>query len=213
MEIQLEQVMPEPLKELDTSQSEIWGTKQSFKQGEIVQVQAYSGKGKSTFINIIYGNRNDYTGRVSIDGKAVGDLTQGGKADLRQHKLSIVFQDLRLFSEFTGWENLLLKLRLTEYYNRQQVEEMAGRLGILGLFHKKAGHMSFGERQRFAIIRSLLQPFDMILLDEPFSHLDEMNTQKAAELIAEECTKRSAGALVTCLNRDEFLNYTRVVRL
>lgn len=213
MEILLEQVMPEPLQELDTSQSEIWGTKQTFKQGEIVQVQAYSGKGKSTFINIIYGNRKDFTGQVSIDGKDVGSMSQAYKADLRQQKLSIVFQDLRLFPEFSGWDNLQLKLRLTNHYTKEQVEQMASRLGVKGLFSKKAAHMSFGERQRFAIIRSLLQPFDIILLDEPFSHLDEMNTRKAAELITEECEKRGAGALVTCLNQDDFLNYERVVRL
>lgn len=205
--------MPTPLKEQDTSHSEIWGTSQQFSGSEWVQVQAPSGKGKSTFIQVIYGNRRDFTGTVSIDDVSLTGISNKALAAIRQQKLSIVFQDLRLFAEFTGWENLLLKLRLTEHYDRAKVEDMANRLGVLRLMDKKCGFMSFGERQRFAIIRSLLQPFEMLLLDEPFSHLDEENSRKAAELISEECKTRNAGMLVAGLNADDFFEYNRTVLL
>lgn len=213
MKIKLEQVIPTPLLEQDTSQSQVWGTFQVFSGNEWVQVQAPSGKGKSTFIQLIYGNRKDYTGTAYINDVPLAKLSSNQLSALRQQQLSIVFQDLRLFPDFTGWENLLLKLRLTNHYDKSVAEEMAARLGVLGLMSKKCGLMSFGERQRFSIIRSLLQPFEMLLLDEPFSHLDEQNSQKAAALIAEECKKRNAGMLVAGLNADNFFNYTRTTLL
>lgn len=213
MEIRLEQVIPEPLREHDTSQSEIWGTVQTLNKGDVVRVQAPSGKGKSTFIQLLYGNRKDYSGKVFINNEQVSGFSKKKWADLRQNHLSMVFQDLRLFPEFTGWENIYLKLRLTEHYDRPQVEAMAERLGVLGLFNKKAGLMSFGERQRIAIIRALVQPYDIILLDEPFSHLDDQNTAKASALISEETQKRGAGAVVASLNKDGFFEYTRTISL
>jgi putative ABC transport system ATP-binding protein len=73
--------------------------------------------------------------------------------------------------------------------------------------------MSFGERQRVAIIRSLLQPFDWILLDEPFSHLDQNNIKKAAQLIIEEVNKRKAGILIASLGADTVFDNARKIQL
>ncbi len=213
MKIKLEQVMPFPLKDQDTSSSQVWGTVQEFEGKEFVQVQAPSGKGKSTFIQLVYGNRKDYTGTAYFDGTPISKLSGKQVSVIRQQRLSIVFQDLRLFPDFTGWENLLLKLRLTDFYSQAEVEAMTSRLGVSHLLKKPCGLMSFGERQRYAIIRSLLQPFEMLLLDEPFSHLDARNSRLAAELISEECAKRNAGMLVAGLDADDFFNYTRTVLL
>lgn len=213
MEIRLDHVIPHPLKETDTSQSEVWGAKLGFETKELVQIKAPSGRGKSTFVNILYGSRKDYDGDAFIDGTNIRKLSHNQWADLRRDKLSVVFQDLRLFPGFTGWENIFLKMRLTDYYDKAQVEQMAQRLGVGGLMNKQCGKMSFGERQRFAIIRALVQPFEWILLDEPFSHLDDMNSKKASELIAEECTKRQAGALVAGLDIDAYFDYSKRVML
>lgn len=213
MQIRLEQVIPEPLLDWDTSQSQVWTSTLELNQGETVQVQAASGKGKSTLIQIIYGNRKDYKGTVTIDGQAINKFDHKKWADLRQKHLAIMFQDLRLFTDLTGWENIHLKQRLTNYYDDAKVEEMATRLGVKGILNKKAGFMSYGERQRVAIVRSLMQPFDWYLLDEPFSHLDQNNTAKACELIAEEAAKRNAGILIACLDMDHNLNYNRQILL
>jgi ABC-type lipoprotein export system ATPase subunit len=75
------------------------------------------------------------------------------------------------------------------------------------LLEKKIKILSYGERQRIAIIRSLMQPFEWLLLDEPFGHLDEENIRKACELIKSECKKRDAGILMTSLGPDYFLYY------
>jgi putative ABC transport system ATP-binding protein len=72
---------------------------------------------------------------------------------------------------------------------------------------------SYGEQQRVAIIRASMQPFKWLIMDEPFSHLDKHNINKASALIDAECKKRNAGFLLTDLEDDEHFNYTRLLNL
>jgi putative ABC transport system ATP-binding protein len=86
-------------------------------------------------------------------------------------------------------------------------------LGVDHLKEKKAKHLSYGERQRFAIIRSLISSFEWLLLDEPFSHLDKANANKAAALIQENCKERNAGMIVAGLDEDQFFTYDKTILL
>lgn len=90
---------------------------------------------------------------------------------------------------------------------------MAATLGITHVLEQKAGLCSYGEQQRIAIVRALIQPFEWLIMDEPFSHLDIANTKKAAALIETECRKRNAGLIITDLDEDENFNYTRRLTL
>jgi putative ABC transport system ATP-binding protein len=102
---------------------------------------------------------------------------------------------------------------LIKYYDTQQIEAMAEMLGVRRLLNRKAAFLSYGERQRVAIIRSLVQPFQWLLLDEPFSHLDQNNITKASQLIVEECRKRNAGIIVAGLDDDKFIPYDEKINL
>ena len=64
-----------------------------------------------------------------------------------------------------------------------------------------------------ALIRALSQPFDWILLDEPFSHLDDECIQAMRELLLEVCDRNQAGMLVTSLAPEPWLSYSRTVAL
>ena len=86
-------------------------------------------------------------------------------------------------------------------------------LGLDGKWNQKAETLSYGERQRVAIIRSLLQPFKWLLLDEPFSHLDNENTHKAATLIWNRVQELNAGMMVVDLEDNEWFPYTRKLLL
>src|ERR1700710_1598852 len=112
----------------------------------------------------------------------------------RQQKISVIFQNMRLFENLTARENIELKrVMTTPFYNANIIDEMAEHLGVSHVLSQLASTCSYGEQQRIAIIRALVQPFEWLIMDEPFSHLDEANTAKAAALIAQECTKRKAG--------------------
>ncbi len=213
MRIELVQLMPEPLVEIAPKHSDVWQQTLQLTDGQWTQLVAPSGRGKSTLLNIIYGNRTDYRGEVLIDGKSTRTFTPNDWAALRREKLSVVFQDLRLFPDLSGWDNLMLKQQLTNTVTKDEVAEMATKLGILRLLDKPCGNMSFGERQRVAIIRSLLQPFEYILLDEPFSHLDENNRQIGAQLIQDACHQRKAGLLIAGLGADRYFTYHQSLQL
>ena len=90
---------------------------------------------------------------------------------------------------------------------------MAERLGIQTKLNKLCKTCSYGEQQRIAIIRSLMQPFNWLIMDEPFSHLDKNNIDKATALIEAECKKRNAGFILTDLEDDEHFNYTKLLNL
>lgn len=203
MQLILKKLLPKFIP--DTRRSEVWSNEIVISKGEHIHIVAPSGSGKSSLIHFIYGIRNDYGGSVLIDGKEMKTLSGEEKAIIRQKHLSIIFQDLRLFPEETARENIEIKRRLLPFHNEQEVNEMAKRLGIFEKLDQKAGTCSYGEQQRIAIIRALMQPFDFILLDEPYSHLDEANREKAMKLLYEECEKRNAAMIFADLKNLELL--------
>jgi ABC-type lipoprotein export system ATPase subunit len=206
MNLTFDYITPAPLAGV-TFNSEIWNSSRTFEQGKYYKIYAPSGKGKSTFIHTLYGLRNDYTGKVSIGGDTIISLDQNRWSDLRTSDISIVFQDLRLFQELTAIENIRVKTSLLKTEKEEQIRRFAEMLGVDSLLSKRVKFLSYGERQRVAIIRSLMQPFRWLLLDEPFGHLDEDNMAKACALIDQECKSRNAGMIITSLGPDYLLKY------
>lgn len=215
MQLQLQQLVPIPLKDkLLQRDSGIWNTSISFHTGEWVKIKAPSGTGKTTLVHTIYKLRDDYEGQVSWNGKELRHYNADEMAALRQTTISIIFQDMRLFPNLTARENIELKRVLTTpYYEAGVIDEMAQQLQVAHVLNQRAALCSYGEQQRIAIIRALVQPFEWLIMDEPFSHLDHNNAGKAAALIAAECTKRKAGFILTDLDEDEHFNYTRKLLL
>lgn len=215
MQIDLDHIIPIPLKDrFIQRRSDVWNAAVSFKQGELTKIKAPSGTGKTTLVHILYNLRQDYEGLVSIDQKSLKDIGENELAGLRQYKISVIFQDLRLFANLTARENIELKRVLqTPFYQPERMDEMAAELGITHVLNQRAGLCSYGEQQRIAIVRALIQPFELLVMDEPFSHLDINNTKKAAALIELECRKRNAGFIITDLDEDDNFQYTRKLDL
>lgn len=208
MLIEFKNVLPIPLADTPLSHESCWKKETSIDSGNNYLVEAPSGTGKTTLINIIYGTRHDYDGNVLIDGKDINKFSIGHWTMLRQEFLSAVFQDLRLFPQLTAIENIRIKNGLKETLKEEEIHFMAEQLGVAHRLNQKCGTLSLGQQQRIAIIRSLAQPFRFILLDEPFSHLDEDNSRKACEMIAKACQKNQAGLLLTSLGPSSYFNFT-----
>lgn len=202
MEIRFSEVIPAPIPEKDIQQSEIWSRDITFYNSKRYLIYADSGKGKTTFVNIIFGIRKDYAGTVYFNKKKISDISLNHFSEIHQNKLSIVPQGLFLFHELTMIENINIKNRLQNHLTQSQINTMIEKLGLKGFENRKAGKMSFGQRQRVAIIRALCQKFEFILLDEAFSHLDNNNTRIAWELIQEEAGKQNAGIILTSLDQE-----------
>lgn len=217
MQITLQNVLPIPLASQNINntnqKSSIWQTECNFKEGQNTQILAHSGKGKSTFIHLLYGIRNDYTGDIFFNQKNIQQFSLQDWATIRQTKMAIVFQDLRLFLHLTAEENLLAKANLTPIGKQKNIKKMAEQLQISHLLNKKAMFLSYGERQRVAIIRSILQPFEILLLDEPFSHLDKENIERACELLKKESENNQAAVLMTSLGYDYHWTFPHQISL
>ncbi len=211
MTITLQEVVPVPLKEKLLQQvSDIWNRDIVFTAPEWVKIKAPSGTGKTTFIHSLYKLRTDYSGQIKWNNRNINTLSAEELAIFRQQKISIVFQDLRLFPHLTAFENIELNRVLqTPYCNKEQITEMAKMLGIDHIMQQPAKLCSYGEQQRVAIIRALVQPFEWLMMDEPFSHLDKTNAGKAATLITTACKERNAGIIITDLHDDDHFDYSR----
>lgn len=211
--IQFSSVIPQVFSQRADLQSEVWGQDISFEKGHLYLVEAESGKGKSTFCSYVMGFRHDYEGRVLFDDNNTLDLSVLQWVDIRRAHISHLFQELRLFPELTAWENVQIKTSLTGFKDDKQIKEWFERLGIGDKLDAKIGRMSFGQQQRVAMIRALVQPFDFLFADEPISHLDDHNSQIMGDIMMTEAKRQGAGVIVTSIGKHMNLNYERTVKL
>jgi ABC-type lipoprotein export system ATPase subunit len=206
--IKFKQVKPFPLiDEGINPNSNVFNTEGVFQKNKNYLVTAPSGKGKSTFLHLIYGLRNDYEGDIFLGEKNIKQNSPDEWAELRQKHFAIVFQDLRLFLNLTGLENIKIKQDLTGTPSVLEVEKWVERLGLAKVIQQKCETLSYGQRQRVAIIRALCQPFNYLFLDEPFSHLDKENIKIASDLILERCKIHDAGLIMVSLGDAYFFEY------
>lgn len=213
MQLTLQHLLPDYFPESRKSSSEVWGKELLFQRGEKIKIVAPSGSGKTSLMHFLYGLRKDFSGTIAYDTKSVKNFDAEEFALLRKEKLSIVLQDLRLLPEQTVYENLYLKHQLKPYHPVEKIKTMAERLGIAEKLQFACKTCSYGEQQRVAIIRALLQPFEFLLLDEPFSHLDENNSKRAMELMLEEADARGAAIVFADLERIDYFPFTRLYHL
>ena len=206
-------VLPAVFAHRDDLHSEIWKQEVTLEKDHLYLVEADSGKGKSTFCSYVVGYRNDYTGQVMFDDTDTKTLKVEDWTEMRKLHISLLFQELRLFPELTAMENVEIKNKLTHFKSRQQIDEWFDMLGIGDKKDALIGRMSFGQQQRVAMIRALVQPFDFILADEPISHLDDKNSRIMADIMTDEAKRQGAGVIVTSIGKHMDLNYERTLRL
>ncbi len=211
--ITLQNALPQVFSGKDYIDSDVWHKDVEFEKGHFYLIEAGSGTGKSSLCSYIYGYRNDYQGIIGFDGTNIRQLTVKDWIELRKRSLSMLFQDLRLFTELTAMENVLLKNSLTGFKRKKDIKDLFYELGIGDKMNVEVGKMSFGQQQRVALIRALCQPFDFLFLDEPVSHLDEINANNMARILTEEAMKQGAGVVVTSIGKHLELDYTKKMLL
>ncbi len=211
--ISFQKVLPNVFSERKDLNSDVWANDISFEKGHLYLVEADSGKGKSTFCSYIVGYRHDYTGNVFFDDSDPLQYKVSQWVEMRRRHISHLFQELRLFPELTAMENVQIKNKLTGFKTEQQILEWFDMLDIADKINAKVGRMSFGQQQRVAMIRALVQPFDFILADEPISHLDDRNADIMGHIMMGEARRQGAGVIVTSIGKHMNLNYERTVKL
>lgn len=200
--------IPKTLEKNDT----IWKKNTTFNKGDNYIVIAPSGSGKSTLANAVLGNHFEYEGQILYDNFDLKSMSIEAIVNFRRKNIQLLFQDIRLINDLTIRENILLRVfnkKDRQYENK--LTEYAHILGIASLLDKKAKNCSYGERQRSAILRSLIHPAEFLIYDECFSHLDFENKEKAFHLINKVAKEEGSAVIFFELNDFSFThNYNKL---
>lgn len=150
------------------------------RSGELLALLGPSGCGKTSTLKMIAGVENPSGGEIFFDDRSVKRLAPGAR------NIAMVFEDYALYPRMTAGENIAFPLRIRRLPRAEiarRVAQVAGMLHIAGLLDKRVDGLSGGQQQRIAIGRALVRDPNLLLLDEPLSHLDaELKAELRAEL-------------------------------
>ena len=145
------------------------------RQGDLIALTGPSGSGKSSFLHLLALLDDPTKGKVILDKKDTKDLKDEEKDQIRRKRISIIFQDNNLLSDFTAFENVIMPLIIRGEKSISAIEKTNKILKEVKIFNRMShfpNEMSGGEQQRTAIARALVAETDLILADEPTGNLD-----------------------------------------
>ncbi|MBS5793144.1 MAG: cell division ATP-binding protein FtsE [Clostridiales bacterium] len=159
----------------------------NIKKGEFVFVIGSSGSGKSTFMKMLLKEVEPTEGKIIIDGIDINNIKRKEIPFLRR-KIGVVFQDFRLLSSKTVFENIAFALQVTETPPKAIRRNVPAILAMVGLTHKAKAYpneLSGGEQQRVALARAIINKPPILLADEPTGNLDPETAWEIMELLKE----------------------------
>ena len=155
--------------------------------GEVTAVTGASGSGKSTLLDLIAGFLVPTAGTLTLDGRNLVPLPP------EDRPISILFQSESLFDHLTAGRNVALGLPAgtPKPDVRRRVEAALGEVGLAGLSDRRASDLSGGQKQRVALARTLLRDRPVLMLDEPFTALDDTTRTATRDLVSDLTRRRN----------------------
>ena len=156
------------------------------KHGEFIYIIGKTGSGKSSFMKTLYGDLLLTKGEGKIVDYELNGLAEKDIPFLRR-KIGIVFQDFKLLSDRSVYDNMLFVLKATGWENKNdmdnKIDEVLDKVGLKDFAHKMPHQLSGGEQQSVAIARALLNDPEFILADEPTGNLDPTTSAEVLEVL------------------------------
>jgi glycine betaine/proline transport system ATP-binding protein len=156
------------------------------ERGETFVVMGLSGSGKSTLIRMLNGLLEPTSGRVEVAGQDIARMPAKPLRELRQKKISMVFQHFALFPHRSVLANAAYGLEVQGVPKEQRektAREFLGLVGLDGWEDHLPGQLSGGMRQRVGLARALAAGTDIVLMDEAFSALDPLIRREMQDLL------------------------------
>nr|WP_273194117.1 ABC transporter ATP-binding protein [Halomonas sp.] len=153
--------------------------------GELLALVGPSGSGKTTLLRTIAGLYRPQSGRVECAGEVWFDAERKHSLSPQRRQVGIVFQDYALFPHLTASQNIQLPLRhLPQPQRHEQAEQWLAKVRLVGLGKRYPNALSGGQRQRVALARALARDPKVLLLDEPFSAVDQVTRRRLQRELA-----------------------------
>jgi thiamine transport system ATP-binding protein len=160
---------------------------------EIVAILGQSGSGKSTLLDIVAGFIEPSSGSVKLESQELLPLS------VEKRPITILFQSHNLFEHLTVQKNILLGVNKALKDSIEEVEKVQAILKEVGLEaheHKLASELSGGQQQRVALARVLIRREPILLLDEPFTGLDEETRVEMLDLVKKITTEHNLHTII-----------------
>jgi thiamine ABC transporter, ATP-binding protein len=171
---------------------------------EKVVIIGPSGAGKSTLLSLIAGFISPQSGQIILNYQNVTNLLPA------KRPVSMLFQDNNLFSHFTVEQNIALGLKPSLKINPTEqniITNILAKVGLNDFAKRYPDQLSGGQRQRVALARCLIQQRPILLLDEPFSSLDQALRFEMLELVNEICDEFALTLMMVSHYLDDSLKY------
>jgi lipoprotein-releasing system ATP-binding protein len=179
----------------------IQGLDLQIRRSESLALVGASGSGKSTLLHILGGLETPSSGRVSLMGRDLAQMSAQAVSAWRNQHLGFVYQFHHLLPEFTALDNVAMPLRIRRIHKepaRERAAEALRKVGLGERLQHRPSQLSGGERQRVAIARALVSEPAALLADEPTGNLDRQTAIRVFEqLLALSREKSTALVLVT----------------
>ena len=170
----------------------------TLENGTFASIIGSSGSGKSTLLKILGGLLPPTTGKVLLDGQDIYAMNAEQLAQVRRQKIGFIFQDFRLFPEYTVRDNILIPFYLDHRApDEQMLHKLTEILGIAGKLHSRPAQLSGGQQQRVAIARALIAKPRIVFADEPTGNLDVETGKAIVELLHNICESGSSVVMTT----------------
>jgi putative ABC transport system ATP-binding protein len=155
-------------------------------KGDFMAIAGPSGSGKTTLLNIIGGLDQADEGRVILDGRDLGGMTQSELADLRLQRVGFVFQSYNLVPVLTALENVefvMLLQRVPRDERIRRAKSILDDVGLEGMYDRRPAALSGGQQQRVAVARAIVSSPSIVLADEPTANLDSKTGEGLLEIM------------------------------
>jgi putative ABC transport system ATP-binding protein len=187
----------------------------SILKNEYVALMGPSGSGKSTLMNIIGCLDSPTAGQYTLNGRAVGLMTDNSLADVRNKEIGFVFQQFNLLPRLTALENVALPLvyaGVSKKERTQRAKEVLEMVHLTDRSSHKPAELSGGQAQRVAIARALVNSPSIILADEPTGNLDSKTSGEIMDIFGQI---HAAGNTVVLVTHEEEIaaHAQRIIRL